>query len=215
MKVSYWNWSCQIFPGFYCSVFSDPLDYEECQDGYYLDIVDYKKYMELVSEEYVNNIEFDDNPIDMQIVGFLGVDSPTYYNYSTDKIGMEIDVDIQALEQYCWVTCKDDFEDYLDKNWSSRSGFLSFIPNTLYKFKEEYSWSEYKRSELQEIMIEYYLLRHANFYYAEIDAYEASYELAYEAGVVLKDSNGNAYEYEYDNETDMIVPAGEPIEKVA
>lgn len=215
MKVSYWNWSGDIFPGFYESVFSYPLDFEECEDGYCVEIADYKKYMELVSEEYVNNIEFDDNPIDMKIVRFLGVDSPAYYNFSTDKIGMEIEVDIQALEQYCWETAKASFEEYLDDTWSSRSGFISFIPNNLYRFKNEYADSECKRAELQEIMIEFYLLRHVDFERVEMFTWERCSEIAYEAGVVLMDSKGNAYDYEYDNETDKIIHVGEPIKKAA
>lgn len=49
----------------------------------------------------------------------------------------------------------------------------------------------------------------------ELFTAERCYELAYEAGVVLVDNKGNTYNYEYNNETDMIVPAGEPITLVA
>ena len=213
MKVSYWNWSCQVFPGFYCSVFSDPLEYEECQDGYYLEIADYKKYMEFVAEEYVSNISFIDNPVDMQIGKCLGFDSPQYYNYYTDKIGLEIQVDMHLLEEHCWVTKAETFEEYLNNNWSSSSGFISYIPDNLHQFKREYYESEC--SALQDVMIEFYLLEYVDFQSVELFTAERCYGLAYESGVVLIDNKGNAYDYEYDNMTDMMIPVGEPITKVA
>lgn len=213
MKIVYENWSSQVFPGFYDSSLSYPLEHERCQDGYYLEIFDYKKYMELVAEEYVLNISFIDNPVDMQIGRCLGVNSPQYYNYYTDTIGMEIQVDMHLLEEHCLVTKSEAFEEYLNKNWSSGSGFISYIPDNLHQFKREYYESEC--SALQDVMIEFYLLEYVDFQSVELFTAERCYELAYEAGVVLVDNKGNTYDYEYDDMTDMIIPISTPIKQIA
>lgn len=215
MKIVYENWSSQVFPGFYHSFFSDPLESELCQDGYYLDIANYSKYQKLVCEQYVACIQFIDNPLDMKILRYEGLRSPREYNFHTDKIQISIDINMHKLKEYCWRENTEDFANYLRKEWSSRPGFWSFIPDSLIAFIGEYKENPCKRAELQQVMIEYYLLKNVDFGEVEMDVYEYCHELACEAGVVLMDNKGNTYDYEYDDMTDMIIPISKSIKQIA
>lgn len=75
-------------------------------------------------------------------VRFIEVDSPRYYNYRTDDIIAEIDFDetevLDALNAE-----RDLLDDYLRENYTSRSGFVSFVPNNAADFLAEWAdWLE-------------------------------------------------------------------------
>tara|TARA_Y100000385_G_scaffold65089_1_gene64438 strand:+ start:104 stop:607 length:504 start_codon:yes stop_codon:yes gene_type:complete len=83
--------------------------------------VDFKETYINYAKEWVNafNSEHDLN------LEFIGIDSPRFYNYSTDKIKVNID----HLE--CHILKRNhindtDFIDYANERLTSRSGFISF-----------------------------------------------------------------------------------------
>lgn len=183
--VNYTNFSAQIFPGFYDSILfcSDDL-YEPCgdhaPDGYSWEFRrndGFKNYQLAMIDIWIEAMEkgWNDNPLGMELKGFKGIHSPREYNFTTDKIELDVKVNLLKLKEYCFKTNKEDFDEYLNKNWSDRDGFWSFIPHTLRLFEYTYKTNKSKRGELQEIMIEYYLLKNMDFGYVEDSAYEEKF----------------------------------------
>lgn len=209
MKILYENESCEVFPGFYNSYFENALDYDRCQDGFYLTFADWNQYKELVSEKYVDSIVFKyDNLIDMKILNYKGVWSPREYNFYTDRISFMVDVNMHRLKKYCFYEDCEEFNWFLVDRWTSRSSNVSkFLPRSVTEFVSRYQYSDKsERHKLQQLMIEFYLLRRVDF--EEVESYVSEYcnELAYQSGVVLVDHKGNEYEWEYDNTNDVIIP---------
>lgn len=211
-KVRYENFSRKIFPGFYDSILSsnDQLDddnYAHVPEGYWLDVADEDAYRQDACREWACAMEsrWDSNPIGMKIGRFVGLWSPREYNFYTDKITVEIAVNLNRLKKYCWEERSEDFDQYLSEHWSSRSGFVSFMPNRLRAFKECYQLKTEKRSELVDIMIEWYLLEHIDFKNVEWDVYENLHEIICNLGVVLMDNEWVVHQAKWDNDTEQYV----------
>lgn len=69
------------------------------------------------------------NEIGIIKLNFIKVDSPRFYNYSTDKLVCNIEVD---KNKFLTELQKHDFnawENFLLEEFSSRDGFISFYPN--------------------------------------------------------------------------------------
>ena len=154
-----------FFPGFYETIFSSSDAFETA--------------IELSKEDDENfdesKVDFDDNrynetcaklycmalidecvlPDFVESVEFLHVLSPKFYNYSTDKIeckitladGWENEMRKFIAEHYDWLQNK------ITNDWTSGSGFISFIENDLEK------WGKYLFEENDanyiEIMLSY------------------------------------------------------------
>lgn len=166
MKITYINWSTEIFDGFYNSPLynSDTLYWIEEMDreeGYLTKNQEYDinfdDYKQDVAEKAVIKLEEFINPADNIIhsMKYRGINSPQYYNYRTDRLLIDMDVNINSLKIYCFKTYKDNFNQYLKDNFTSYDGFISFVENNLYTFKHQYK--EDKNRCLQ-VMIEFYLL---------------------------------------------------------
>ena len=210
MKKIYENFSCEIFPGFYESMLynSDTLynfEYDYTPDGYYWDftIDGWTNFKQETCNKWVEAIDFnfEENPIDLKIGKFSGLRSPREYNFTTDKISFEVDVDLRKLKSYCLTKNRKDFDDYLYKNWRDRDGFWSFVPSNIVDFADELK----NDSSLIDIMIEYYLLKNVNFEYVLMDCLDEDFERIHE-NVSLYDENNVAWEYEYNSEKESIVP---------
>lgn len=102
---------------------ADIMSQEEYIDG----------YLRMLEDSFLmddgNEIKFD----------FESLDSPKYYNYGNDRLFCYVekidDIKTKVLSDY-----KDKLIKYLDRYFTSREGFTSFIPNTLQEFldfKEE------------------------------------------------------------------------------
>lgn len=165
MKHTYNNWSCKIFEGFYESSLynSDSLYYIELQDreeGYLQPNesydIDWDNFTDSVARQVTSNLYdvIPNNEI-IQNISFKSLYSPRYYNYETDSLILELNLNLTRLKTYCFTTHKKDFNQYLKDNFTSYDGFISFIPNNLIDFKELYSKNNTK---LVNTMIEYYLL---------------------------------------------------------
>lgn len=212
-KIKYENWSCEVFPGFYDSVISSEfaLDFEQMMapKGLYLEVHDHQWYANEVCRQWVALIDFDENPAGMRVGRYLGMDSPREYNFRTDRITFEVEVDLNKLKRHCFKDNAVRFARYLGECWQSRDGFWSFIPCTLQDFKDTYRSVPAKRSELVDVMIEFYLLEHVDFDTVERATCERCYEIACQAGIVLTDGR-NDFEADFDNDADMYI-AGERI----
>lgn len=87
-------------------------------------------------------------------VKFAGISSPRYYNFTTDRLLIDMDVDFDALKAWVLETeeRREGFNAYLKKNYTSYDGFCSFVDNNVEGFFEN-SYGDYK-----DVLIDYYLL---------------------------------------------------------
>lgn len=127
-----------------------------------------------ISKYCVN--EFFDKFLDVDDRGDLGilsytfteVDSPKYYNYSTDKCIYELEFDLNKFKNTLKKLIsdnKDKFQEILDDRHKSRSGFISFYSDNLedwLTFKSKNVTSDGNDS-VDNIMVETYLI-----FYSEI-----------------------------------------------
>lgn len=204
----YQNYSAEVFQGFYNSSYYDDntLEYFESgstkPEGYSWEFKHgdgWNKFQIRMAEAWVDKIGdcFYDNPLNLEFVKLVEINSPQYYNYRTDRILVEVKVDFGKLQEYCFNTCKEDFGKYLNENWKSRSGFVSFVPDTVKAFEEKYV----KDKDLKNVLVEYYLLKHVDFDKLTYCILEEQYEIL-DGLVLLEDSNGNQYEYDWDDDND-------------
>ena len=165
MKYQYQNWSTIIFMGFYES----PLYY--CDTEYYINEnmdddntyeIDWDPYTQTVCkgacDELYTCINHDDNIIlDMD---YVGMSSPKYYNYSTDKLNIDMKLNLRNLKRYVKDN-KEDFNLYLKDNFTSYDGFTSFISNNYNEFVKDYKedFCGVDKDRCINVMVEYYLLR--------------------------------------------------------
>lgn len=212
ITFEYVNWSTKIFQGFYetnlynCnSLFyltGDYIDFE-MPEGYEWEIDDFSAFKKEVGEKAVELLS---DYLDKNIVTrfeFVDIDSPQSYNYRNDNIVANVTVDEEALENYCYFENGEKFANYLKDNFTGRSGFISFVPNKIEKFKE---WEDTRKWQ---VMFEFHLLTKME----EVDAgfEDSSYEeelvsfannCLYERLCLYKD--GEYFEYSVDRRKEEI-----------
>lgn len=140
MKVIQLEINFPLFEGFYNSYLdlSENIEVGEGDDYYLMneeqfDEIDWNKTNENVSKFYLNYFkdELSDffKSIGVLSLEFIKVDSPKYYNYSTDKLVCNIEIDknvfVHELRKYNF----DNWEQFLKDNFTSYDGFISFYPN--------------------------------------------------------------------------------------
>lgn len=174
MIVEYVNQSCEIFAGFYESVFNNYDDiatiaeYKADDSDTEYDIVKWNDYQNSIAEnctEWLFN-HLPNHDI-IKSMKYKQLNSPMYYNFTTDKLEIDCDIDLDRLKTYCLQANRDKFDKYLHDNWSSYDGFISFVKNNVQEFENQPDII---------IMIEFYLLNEIN-----LDEYnEFCYSLAQE-----------------------------------
>jgi len=122
------------FGGFYESIHSDSIDYKidsYYEDGnfplYHHDNIDYKKTNDSYIEDYCRKFEsyiLNEYKLNIDFEN-IGLNSPKFYNYSTDTI--DCDVDKKQAEKLINYFNKDsDFLEYLKDRTKSYDGYMSF-----------------------------------------------------------------------------------------
>ena len=204
MKYEYQNWSCAIFMGFYESpLFNSDTEYymneymnedEEVKKEFEIDYIPYCnavcEYATDLLSEYCT-----DNEI-IKSMEYKSMYSPQYYNYSTDKLNIIIDVNLTKLKKFIKDN-KEDFNQYLKDNFTSYDGFCSFIANNYNEFVKDYKedFCGTDKDRCINVMVEYYILNkiygtnwagiRKNYYDAEYDTpyhwelFEKNQELQY------------------------------------
>lgn len=155
-----------LFEGFYETILGDWDSVEEMERqyaeeqgrkiGYIIKWDEYKKrlgdYIFSTLKEYVK---------DDEIFGefkFKEIWSPQYYNYDTDHLDGEIEVDIDALASRIKADKKalEGFDKYLHEHYSDRSGFVSFIPNNAKDLFERLDIN--KDSRESDVLLDYWFI---------------------------------------------------------
>lgn len=165
------NFSLPFFEGFYESI------YENSDTEYYAIREEIEYYDEEMNEKHEpEDFEFDYiqrrqdiieafcnafyeiTPSWVTEVKFESLDSPKYYNFSTDRIFADVTFDDDWREQLLDFI-KENYEELkkrIKEDWSSRSGFISFMEDSV-----EYWVAEIKKDEPDDryitALIQYYL----------------------------------------------------------
>lgn len=227
MKFIYQNWSTGVFEGFYESLLynSDSVlnmvsGEPEPPEGYYYDVCDFSGFENEVGAEarrlIWNAIPDEDEIVkDMQ---FVGISSPRFYNYSTDRIEMEVDVNVDNLCKYCLSTNREKFNEYLKENFTSFSGFHSFVENNADEFESNFieiadsGKAENELTRYLNVMLEFYILRLDYMKSGERDFSPYLYDLMEFANYALWDrlclyceKDGKYYQYTLDSTESKVI----------
>lgn len=187
MKYTYTQNDHRIFAGFYESILfncdseylaSDYANYLNETDNQEYELKDFKGFCLDVSKQIVDKLlsSCHDGSI-LKSVELNGLSSPKYYNFETDKLKLSINLDRDLLEEYIFNTHANEFESYLNENYSDRSGFISFIANNIHDFKNQYL-VESKLGRCLDIMIDFYLVNQIDDYYGQENYDDECYEIA-------------------------------------
>lgn len=214
MKFNYINSSFRIFCGFYDSVLynSDMLALGDTMEGYTFEFTEkgWYYYTQKACCAWVGHMRellYENNPLNMYLHGFVKLHSPKEYNFTTDKIEMEVDVDLRHLKRWCFRDKRMDFDKYLRETWTSYDGFVSFVPNNVPAFKRAYGRGDkYEKANLRDIMVEFYLLECVDTDELYMDMTDKVPELL-EGKILLEDEKtGKQYDYYWDDDKDMYMP---------
>lgn len=118
------------FGGFYESLFNGKIEDAIEMFGYEPKEIDNSKTFKSVAKDIVNVFnEYLDNEFDIDVdLEFVSLESPRYYNYTTDKIVLEVsDKDLKTLndllsDEYIF----EEFKTILKDKTTRRSGFMPF-----------------------------------------------------------------------------------------
>ena len=155
----------RIFCGLYESTLYDSdTDYylaealadEDTSDKVEVDY-DFNEFTKVAGEACVDSLEKELYSHDVVTnMDYVGMSSPRYYNYETDKVLIDVDYNFIALVKYCRHTNKDKFNQYLKDNYTSYDGFISFVENSVDGFFSKDWFNSHKNMAVQ-VMIEFYL----------------------------------------------------------
>ena len=155
-KIKWNQQDTNLFEGFYeSSLYHDDMLYSMSENAEQeMDFVEggWENFQLEVCKKCVDNIMnlmADNNAI--KDITFVELNSPRYYNYSTDKLICEVECDMDAIRKYCYETERDAFNKYLQDNYTSCSGFVSFVENSVEGFKQK---------EDTDVLLDFYILNH-------------------------------------------------------
>lgn len=183
------------FSGFYESIHSQEIDraiesmFDDRETGEFAEWGselsweldhDYSATCEQYSKEYVESMG---HIYDLELT-FDGVDSPRYYNYSTDRVFAKISRD--SVARMWRATDSDDLRDMIKKRFTSYDGFASHYSNDLSEWPCKLS--EWDHNQLGALLLVYLETEKQGEwdYYSEwkiVEAgyiYESVYNLVYE-----------------------------------
>lgn len=159
-----------LFEGFYNSYLDlseniEVGDGEEFEEQF--DEIDWKVTNNNVSKFYLEYIkdELKDffNEIGIINLDFVKVDSPEYYNYSTDKLVCNIEVNknkfITELQKHSFEA----WEQFLEDNFTSYDGFISFYPNDPNEWTELIQQNFDTDNVIIEALLQFYLEQNEEF----------------------------------------------------
>ena len=120
------------FGGFYHSIHSDEIDHRIESFEIDEDKVNYKETCNSYCIEFIDSIN---DMLELNLK-FIKIDSPKFYNFTTDKIEAEINEnDFNKLKDT--YLSNQEFVDYIELNSKSYSGFISFYNSFNEVIKED------------------------------------------------------------------------------
>ena len=132
------------------------------------DEIDWSKTNENVSKFYLNYFkdELSDffKSIGVLSLEFIKADSPKYYNYSTDKLVCNIQIDKNVFIHELRKHKFDNWEQFLKDNFTSYDGFISFYPNTTIEWDNLINEKIEDDNVIIETLLQFYLEQNEEFY---------------------------------------------------
>ena len=163
-----------LFEGFYNSYLDLSENIEVGEGEEYsmteeqFDNIDWNSTNENVSKFYLNYFkdELSDffKSIGVLSLEFIKVDSPKYYNYSTDKLVCNIEIDKNVFVHELRKHDFDNWEQFLKDNFTSYDGFISFYPNTTMEWDELINEEIENGNIIIETLLKFYLEQNDGFY---------------------------------------------------
>ena len=163
-----------MFEGFYHSQLdlSENVEVGEgddyCMNEEQFDEIDWNKTNENISKFYLNYFkdELSDffKSIGVLSLEFIKVDSPKYYNYSTDKLVCNIEINKNVFVHELRKHDFDNWEQFLKDNFTSYDGFISFYPNTTMEWDELINEEIENGNIIIETLLKFYLEQNDGFY---------------------------------------------------
>ena len=147
-----------LFSGFYGSYWDEPDFYGEEEyfnlpEGMeFYDFVDWHKYHDKIAREMTSKVEdllsdFVDG------IAFEELVSPKYYNYSNDSINCEIEFEPIKILRYL-VENRKEFDKYIKDRYTSRDGFISFLPNNTIDWIKDWRDDSHKVGSILQFICE-------------------------------------------------------------
>lgn len=173
MKTKYYTTSSQ-FEGFYESYYCNSYmeyDYNNLMEdstpkGKHYELTKFDDYQKALCREWIELVKHQLESATGNVIKKIStrkfeLDSPKEYNFTTDKLIVNVEFRLRALEHWCLKDKPEKFNEYLKQNYSSYDGFISFTPNSIDAFKEEYfnkykTFKEREYNNLINIMLEFY-----------------------------------------------------------
>lgn len=173
MKTKYYTTRSQFYGFYESNYYNSDMEYDynnlmddELPKGKHYELTKFKEYQKALCKEWIDlvkhQLEFATGNVIKKIsTRNFELDSPREYNFETDKLIVNVEFRLRALEHWCLKDKPEKFNEYLKQNYSSYDGFISFIPNSIDAFKEKY-FNEYKtfeereRNNLINVMLEFY-----------------------------------------------------------
>lgn len=128
------------FPGYYQTLLQDELDmqaeYYELEE----ESINWLATHEAVAEEYAKEY--------LRQMGLEGkfdsLVSPKYYNFETDALFVELpNASLLKIKLEVMLDNREDFSAWVIDNCTSRDGFISFLPNNLALWPEDWESGHY------------------------------------------------------------------------
>lgn len=182
--IRFANDNLRIFPGLYESeLYNSDTDYllaEALGTSQGEEVIyDFDEFQTIAGKACVDSLneKLDSHDV-INDMRYIGIDSPAYYNYSTDKVIIDTDYSFIALVKYCKHTKREKFNKYLVDNYTSCSGYVSFIENSVDEFFANSWFNSHKNIAIQ-VMIEFYLINEVDLETHLYSMYEACQEWLY------------------------------------
>lgn len=213
MIFTYENWSSKVFQGLYESIiFNSDTFYNmaygaEIPEGFELDFRPngYEEIRQIALQSWCERIKerTPDSLISLDYIKPISLWSPSEYNFYTDCVRAEVKLDYRKLKKYCFTTHKQEFDEYLHKNFTSYDGFWSFTPNNIKAYKEKVK----ENKNYVDMMFEFFLQQ-------EVDLAEVNIDIAYDVQEWLCCNHclyGNGYYWDFIYKDGKYIPT----EKIA
>ena len=179
-----------MFEGFYYSQLDLAENIEVGEGEEYsmteeqFDNIDWNSTNENVSKFYLDYFkdELSDffKSIGVLSLEFIKVDSPKYYNYSTDKLVCNIEINKDVFVHELRKHNFDNWEQFLKDNFTSYDGFISFYPNTTTEWDELINEEIENDNIIIETLLKFYLEQNGEFYKIKENLFIEIFEKTFE-----------------------------------
>jgi hypothetical protein len=232
--IQYTNQDPKVFCGFYETELYDSdslinLFYgSTVPENYEVDFTSFRDYMNAIGKLYTDELESELLKSDIvDRFDFVGIKSPAFYNFETDKLIIRADVDLRRLKQFVFQEHREEFGQYLKEHYTTRDGFFSFMENNVADFQERLAvlmdesarYPEYESAHIEadlhlSIMLDFLIISEVDLDSVMDTVLDRKTEIMYQYTCLSKYTRDKGFEYfsyTYDDDGETIL-VGDRIE---